>query len=141
MHFAGNFLGISFDRADAGGSRISIVPGPHCEEVDGQTNLGVAALVADMALAACVRVGLDPATRLATVSLHLQLTGAPLAGALEAAGTSEGVLEGAGSAQRLGRVVLTSGGRATAFGTGAFMVLKPPPGVTLHPVERARPLD
>jgi hypothetical protein len=62
LHFAGNFLDLSFDTVSREAARTSFVPGPHCD------------------------------------------------------------------------VALRAGGRQAGFGSGAFMVLKPPPGMTLHPV-------
>jgi acyl-coenzyme A thioesterase PaaI-like protein len=134
LHFAGNFLDLSFDTASREAARASFVPGPHCEESDGQASIGAVAMLADMGLATSIRAQLSPETRLATVSMHLQFNGAPLAGPMEALGTFEGFLEGASGQQGLARVSLLAGGREAALGTGAFMVLKPPPGVMLHPV-------
>ncbi|MDH5264920.1 MAG: hypothetical protein OEX21_09245, partial [Betaproteobacteria bacterium] len=51
FHFAGNFLGVSFDAITPAQSRVSLESGPHCEEADGQVNLGAVALLADIALA------------------------------------------------------------------------------------------
>jgi acyl-coenzyme A thioesterase PaaI-like protein len=139
FHFAGNFLGVSFDEVSREQSRISIETGPHCEEADGQVNLGAVALLADIALASAVRTILTPAQRLATVSMHLQFTGAPMTGHLEAIGQFESFLEGGSGRQGLSRVALMAGGRKALFGSGSFMALDPPPGVKMHPfVQRGR---
>jgi acyl-coenzyme A thioesterase PaaI-like protein len=137
LHFAGNFIELSFDRI-AGDALISLEPGPHCEEPDGQVDLGSLLMLADTALAACVRAGLTPTTRLATVALNLQFTGAPARGLLEAHGHFEGFAAGVSGRQGLSRVSVRSAGEQVAFGNGAFMELKPPPGVMLHPVTRRR---
>jgi acyl-coenzyme A thioesterase PaaI-like protein len=138
LHFAGNFLEASFDHVGEGRARISLHTGPHCEELDGQADLGSVAMLADIALASSIRAGLAPTTRLATVSMHLQFTGAPLTGRLEAAGAFEGFLQGASGQHGLSRVCVASRGEPVCFGSGAFVAIKPPPGITLHPVARVR---
>ena len=55
LHFAGNFLDASFDRVSRAGSRMSFVPGPWCVQEDGEIDFASFALLADFALAACVR--------------------------------------------------------------------------------------
>ncbi len=133
FHFAGNFCGVAFQRED-GGSKVTLEPGAHCVDADGQVNWGVMAMVADMALAASIRAGLDPRTRLATVSMSLQFTGAPRVGSMVARGTAEGFFGGGDSRQGLSRVTVECGGTTIAFGHGAFMALAPPPGIALFPL-------
>jgi acyl-coenzyme A thioesterase PaaI-like protein len=137
-HFVGNFLDISFDHVAVTDSRLSMDAGPHCAESDGQINLGAFAILADLALAAGVRAGLEPDTRLATVSMHLHFTGAPLTGRLEAASAFESFYQGAAGRQGLGRVIVAAGGEKVCVGNGAFMELKPPKGVALHPMPQRR---
>ena len=139
FHFAGNFLEISYDRVAADDTRISLEPGPHCEDAAGRVSLGAVAMVADIALAASIRAAIgSDSTRLATVSMHLQFTGAPLAGRIEARGECEGFIAGAASRQGLARFTMDAGGSRACFGTGAFMALAPPKGVTMHPVVMGR---
>lgn len=135
LHFPGNFLDISFDRVARDRSRLSFAPGPWCTGSDGQADLGALAILADLALAACVRARLARATRLATVSLHLQFTGAPRTGRrLQADGEFEAFYkEGAGTLG-MSRVSVQGNAGRICYGTGSFMALKPPPGMTLHPV-------
>lgn len=131
-HFVGNFLDISFDRIAAEDARLSMDAAPHCAEVDGQMNLGAFAVFADLALAATVRAGLDPAVRLATVHMNLNFTGAPLTGRLEAASVLQGFLTGSAGRQGLSHVTVTAGGERICVGSAAFMVLNPPKGVALY---------
>jgi len=138
LHFPGNFLEISFERVATVETRLTLEPGPHCVDADGQANLGVLALFADLALASSIRAGLDPATRLATVSMNLQFTGAPAEGTLEAVSAFEGFFSDGAGQQGLSRVAIGARTRQICFGSGAFMVLKPPQGVTLHPVPQRR---
>ncbi len=134
FHFPGNFLDISFDRVARDRSRLSFASGPWCLQADGSVDLGALAMLADLGLAACIRANLSRETRLATVSMHLQFTGAPAVGRLRADGEFQGFfLEGA---SRLGmsRVAVAGGKGTVCYGTGTFMALRPPNNVTLHPV-------
>ena len=61
FHFAGNFLDVSFDHVSRAASRLSLEPGLHCVDADGQVDLGSFAMLADLALAATVRANLERA--------------------------------------------------------------------------------
>lgn len=137
-HFVGNFLDISFDHIAVADSRLSMDAAPHCVEPDGQMNLGAFAVLADLALAATVRAGLDAAARLATVHMNLNFTGAPLTGRLDAASAFEGFFQGAAARQGLSRVIVMASGEQVCVGSAAFMVLKPPKGIELHPMPHRR---
>lgn len=137
-HFTGNFLDVSYDQAAGGEAWLSLDTGPHCADAGGQMNLGAVAVLADLALAASVRAGLDPATRLATVRMNLNFTGAPLTGRLEAESSFQGFVQDAAGRLGLTRVSVVAGGGQVCFGSGAFMVLKPPKGVQLYPVPHRR---
>lgn len=133
-HFPGNFLALSFDHVASGDTRLSFESGPHCADAHGEADIGALAMLADFALGTAVRADLDPATRLATVSMTLELTAAPRGGIVSAASRCHGFIgEGYGRIGR-SRVVIDGPGGEIAFGSGAFMVLKPPPHVALHPV-------
>lgn len=136
FHFAGNFAGISFDRTQPEDSRVSVVTGAHTDDRDGRANIGVVAMLADMALAACVRGGMDPSTRLATVSMSLQLTGVAARGALHAESRFEGFMGAGAARQAQSRLVLHGKDGAVCHGHGAFMPLEPPPGFKLFPMPR-----
>lgn len=137
FHFAGNFLGIEIPEVGAR-TRVTMQPGAHCVEANGETHLAVVFMVADIALATAIRAKLDPSQRLATVSMHLQLTGAPLAGAIEAHAELEGFASGGVAKQGLSRVKIRAGGVEAGFGHGAFMALDPPPGLTMFPLQPMR---
>jgi acyl-coenzyme A thioesterase PaaI-like protein len=124
-HFPGNFIDLSFDRVTSGDTRVSYEADAH--------DIGSLAVLADFALGTAIRADLDPATRLATVSMTLELAAAPRAGIVSAASRCHGFVgEGEG---RIGRArVSIDDGAEIGYGSGAFMVLKPPPGVELHPV-------
>jgi len=138
LHFAGNFLGISWDHVEASETRLSLDVGPHIAGADGQVNIGALAMLVDFALANCMRAILEPHQRLATVSLTMELTDAPRTGRLEATGRFRGFIrEGKG---RIGKseVSVVSRDKTLCIGSGAFMALDPPSDVRLHPVPHRR---
>ena len=128
-HFAGNFIDLSFDRVSSGDTRISYESGAL-----GGCDIGSLALAADFALGTAIRADLDRATRTATVSMSLDF-GAPLpSGTVRAASRCHGYVgDGYG---RIGRARVTLDGPdgEIGYGSGAFMILQPPPNVTMHPV-------
>jgi acyl-coenzyme A thioesterase PaaI-like protein len=141
FHYAGSFLGVSFEDTSQD-SRIRLEGGAHCADAQGQVSVGAAAMIADIALAVSIRAALaSDRARLATVSMHLQFTGVALDGPLEARGAFEGFLHGMAARQGLARVALDANGQRACYGTGAFMTLEPPPGVTMHPVVLGRHRD
>jgi len=134
LHFPGNFIELSFDQVASGDTRVSYQTGPHCVEAHGGSDLGSLAVLADFALGTAVRADLHPATRLATVSMTLELGAAPRAGIVRAASRCHGFAgKGDGRTGR-SRVVLEDPGGEVGYGSGTFMVLEPPPERTLHPV-------
>ena len=129
LHFPGNFIELSFDRVDSANTRLSYETDPQ-----DPSDIGSLAILADFALGTAVRADLDPATRLATVSMTLELGAAPRAGIVRAASRCHGFVgEGEGRTGR-GRVIIEDAGGEVGSVSGAFMVLKPPPQRTLHPV-------
>jgi acyl-coenzyme A thioesterase PaaI-like protein len=125
-HFPGNFIDLSFDRVASADTRLSYEAG--------ESDIGSLAVLADFALGTAIRADLDPATRLATVSMTLELAAIPRAGTVSAAARCHGFVgQGEGRIGRA-RVSIEDGGGEIGYGSGAFMVLKPPPGVELHPV-------
>jgi acyl-coenzyme A thioesterase PaaI-like protein len=134
FHFPGNFLDVSFDRVDRKGARLSIDPGPWNADASGQTDLGALAILADLALGASIRAQLSRETRVATVSLSLQFTGVPRLGRLQARGEFQGFFERGAGRLGLSRVTVSGSAGQVCYGTGSFMALAPPKGVTLHPV-------
>ena len=134
FHFPGNFLDVSFDRVARDAARLSLDPGPWCVGKDGQADLGSLTMLADLALAACIRAQLARETRLATVSMHLQFTGAPRSGRLQARGEFQGFFREAAGRLGMSRVAVAGAAGPVCYGTGSFMALSPPKGVTLHPV-------
>jgi acyl-coenzyme A thioesterase PaaI-like protein len=131
-HYTGNFLEFSFDEVSEPSVRMSMAVGPHVAELNGNVNYGVLAVFADIAMAANVRAGHTPATRLATVQMNLQFTGAPMTGTLRAQSAIEGYVEHITSLQAATKVTVTAHGKPVCYGVGTFMVLDPPKGVALY---------
>jgi acyl-coenzyme A thioesterase PaaI-like protein len=124
-HFPGNFVELSFDHVASDGVRVSYEITEH--------DIGSLAVAADFSLGTVIRANLDPAQRLATVSMTLELAHAPRPGIVRAASRCHGFIgEGEGRIGR-GRVTIADAGGEAGYGSGAFMVLDPPPGVTMHP--------
>jgi hypothetical protein len=137
FHFAGNFLGIEIPEVGTR-TRVVMAPGAHCLEANGEAHIATVFMVADIALASSIRAQLDSSRRLATVSMHLQMNGAPLAGTIEAIGNFAGFVAGDVAKQGLARVSIRAGGSEVGFGHGAFMALDPPPGLTMFPLQPTR---
>jgi acyl-coenzyme A thioesterase PaaI-like protein len=138
FHFPGNFLDVSFDRVGRKGVQLSIDPGPWSADATGQTDLGALAILADLALGASIRAQLSRETRVATVSLSLQFTGVPRLGRLKARGEFQGFFERGAGKLGLSRVAVAGSAGQICYGTGSFMALAPPKGVTMHPVPLRR---
>jgi len=138
FHFAAHFLDVRFDRVVPNHATVSLEAGQSLLDADGSAHPGAVAFLADIGLSASIRSGLDPAVRLATVSMHLQFTGEPATGHLEAEGEFQSDLGGISARQALSRVTVRSHGKIVAFGSGAFIVLDPLPGTKMHPVQQDR---
>ena len=133
-HFCGNFFNLLYDDVDSQHSIVHIDSAAQCSDQDGQMSLTAFAMLADMGLATGIRFGLDKTTRLATVSISLQLTGAPRVGRVSAASQSQGFIKGAQGQQGLSQTRLTAGGELVCIGQGAFMILPVPGGKILDPI-------
>lgn len=137
-HFAGNFLGLSYDHVGTDYTALSVDVAPHCADADGELHLSGFAILADLVMAAAVRAGLPSHTRLATVTMNLQFTGAPRSGRLAGRGAMHGFVQGASGRQGISTLDIHGEAGLVCTGTGTFMMLKPPKGVELHPVPHRR---
>src|SRR5688572_24186333 len=99
FNFPGYFLELSYDRIAPGEATASLDTGAHNVDASGQMDVGALALLADMALASAMRGTVGASARLATVTLQLQLTGAPRTGRLSAKTAFDGFLENASGRQ------------------------------------------
>ena len=132
-HFPGNFVDLSFDRVEHASARVSY-------ETDAEfaSDLGALSILADFALGTAIRTGLHPATRLGTISMTLELARTPHQGIVTADSRCHGFVGAGDSRTGRGRVSIEDGKGEIGYGSGAFMVLQPPPGVELHPVPHRR---
>ena len=139
-NFPGNFLDLSFDEVGPDSARLSMEPGPHTEDSAGEVHLGALAVLADIGMAASMRhqVGLD--TRMATVAMSVQLTGAPRVGRLESFGRFDGFMRGAAGQQGLARADIRAGGTLVATSHASFMALGNREGMPPLPM-RCRGVD
>ena len=137
FHFAGHFVQLLFDRTDPEDAQAHVATGAHIADRDGRVNAGVVAMLADMGMAASIRGGMEPATRLATVSMSLQFTGHPATGVLRASSRFEGFFGEGTSRQAQSRVTVGNESGAVCHGHGAFMPLEPPPGFKHFPMPGA----
>jgi acyl-coenzyme A thioesterase PaaI-like protein len=140
-NFPGNFLQVSFDAVDGGSATLSVDPGPHCVDAGGNLGLGPLCVLLDIGMGGVMRGQVGPEARMATVSMSLQLTGAPAAGRMQATGTFDGYARGASSQLGLMRVELTAGdGTLVATGSGTFVALGNREGTAPLPM-RKRGID
>lgn len=135
-HFAGNFFGTLFGQADRDVTELAIEPDVHITDQDGKINIGAVALLADVAMGASIRAGMDPTTRLATTSMHLQLTGVAATGPLEATSAFQGYFKDGAGQQGMSKVTVRQGSEPVCFGSAMFMVVPPPDGKVLAPFPR-----
>lgn len=137
FNYSGNLLGTRFPLTTPAAVHATLDDGPHLEDEHGQIDIGAVSFLADICMGCTVRANLEPSQRLATVSLGLQFTGAPLVGTIAARGEFECFLAGASSRQGLCRNTVYASGRPALYGHGAFMVMDPPPGRAMHPIADA----
>jgi len=133
-HFCGNFFNLLYDDVDNEHSIVHMDAAVQCADADGQLSITAFAMLADMGLATGIRFGLDKSTRLATVSISLQLTGAPRIGRASASSKSQGFIQGASAQQGLSQTRITAGDQLVCIGHGAFMILPVPGGKVLDPI-------
>lgn len=134
FNYSCNLLGVRFPQKSPARVEVVMDHGPYCEDPGGEVNLGAVSMMADVAMGSVIRANLAPEQRLATVSLSLQFTGAPLIGPITGEGEFANFVMGADSRQGLCRCSLSAAGSTVLYGSGAFMVMEPPPGRVMHPV-------
>ncbi len=137
FNYSCNFLGVRFPRKEGACVEVQMDHAEYCEDESGQVDITAASLLADVAMGSVVRANLSPAQRLATVSLHLQFTGIARKGPLTATGEFDNFVAGMDSRQGLCRCTVNTPGGPVIRGSGAFMVMEPPAGRTMHPVRDA----
>ncbi|MBM3347630.1 MAG: hypothetical protein FJY55_14195 [Betaproteobacteria bacterium] len=99
LHFPGHYLGLHSLGSGNGREHLALQYGPHCANADGSVNIATMALLADMGLSAAMRRHLDAPQRMATLTLHLQFTGAVASGVLSSEAEFEGFVAGTTAVQ------------------------------------------
>jgi acyl-coenzyme A thioesterase PaaI-like protein len=136
FNFPGYFLDVSYDRAAAGKAVVTLDTGPHNVDASGEMGIGAFAVLADMALASCLRSEVGITARLATVAMQLQLTGVRREGRLTARSSFDGFLQGLSGRQGASRVEIHAGKKMVAHGSGTFMAIGGPKATAPHPLPR-----
>jgi acyl-coenzyme A thioesterase PaaI-like protein len=134
LHFPGFFLDIQWHEVAGVAARVAIADGPHCRDANGEMDVAALAILADTALATATRLLIAPGARLATVHMQIQFTGAPATGDISADAQLLGFGTGAALHQSLTSATLHANGKPLCYASGEFVLLNPPPGVTLAPL-------
>jgi acyl-coenzyme A thioesterase PaaI-like protein len=130
FHFPGNFLAFSFDEVTPEQARMSMRGGAHCADESGQIAFTPALIFTDMALGSSLRGRLQRPTRVATVSMQLQFTGARWDGPLTSLSKFDAFFQGSSAQQGVMHATVHNGnGELTCTGVACFMVLPTPEGV------------
>lgn len=133
-HFPGHLLGCHWPRIGEDELEAALPDGPIDRNVDGTVNLAAFCVLLDVALATASRLKVEPGARQATVHLHAQFTGAPLLGALKAHARLHGATRNAAVRESLTTGTFHAAGEPVCHANGTFIVLPPPPGITLAPL-------
>lgn len=139
FHFPGHFLELRRTAIAHDGVAIEVADGAHLRGARGEVSMSVLALLADTALSAAIRLNMDAGVRLATVHLHIQLTGLPASGHLVAQAHPRESGLASGRRYLMGATTISSPRGVICHAAGDFMRLAPPPGVKLSPLPWERP--
>jgi acyl-coenzyme A thioesterase PaaI-like protein len=133
-NFPANFLELSFDEVTQDSARLSLEPGGHCIDVDGQVNLAAICVLADIGMGVSMRRQLTVAGRSATVSMSLQFTGAARIGRLNLQGKLEGFVQRSVATQGLTRALIFAGDTLLCSASGTFVALENREGLAPLPM-------
>ena len=136
FNFPGHFLELAFDEVGPDAARLSLEAGDWNTDRDGQVNLGPLALLADIALATSFRGAVGARARVATVTMNVQLTGAPRTGRLEATTRFDGFVADRAERQGLAHGEIASGGTRIATMQGSFMAIGDANATAAHPLPK-----
>lgn len=134
LHFPGFFLDIQWLEVAGEAARVAIADGAHCRDANGEMDVAALAILADTALATATRLLIAPGARLATIHMQMQFTGAPATGDVSADAQLLGFGAGAALHQSLTSATLRANGKSVCYASGEFVLLDPPPGITLAPL-------
>jgi len=140
-HFPGHLIGCHWPRIGEDELEAAVPEGSLARNVDGTVNLAAFCVLLDVALATASRLKVEPGARQATVHLHAQFTGAPLLGALTAHARIQGATRNAAVRESLTSGIFYAAGEPVCHASGTFVLLPPPPGITLAPLPWQRGED
>ncbi|RWJ05766.1 acyl-CoA thioesterase domain-containing protein [Mesorhizobium sp.] len=131
--FISHFLRAEWQAVADGSLVQTLRGGPHCEDAEGRICLHALCVMVDSGLATVCRLGAGPNARLATVQLHLQMTGVSLEGPLALEATFDGCAGGSALRQSFaGGIVRSAGGETVARVRATFVTLPPLAGTKLE---------
>ena len=136
FNFPGHFLELAFDRVGPDAAELSLDTAPWSADRDGQMSLGPFALLADIALASSFRGAVGARARVATVTMNLQLTGAPRTGRLQAMTAFDGFIAGGAERQGLAHGEIRHGRERIATMQGSFMAIGKRDATAPHPMPK-----
>ena len=142
FHFPGHFLDLRRSSIAQDCVSIEMADGGHVRGARGEVAMTVLALLADTAISAAIRLNMSAGVRLATVHLHMQLTGLAASGDLVADAHPRGLVIGSDTSYLMGAATIRGQRGVIGHAAGDFMRLAPPPGVRLAPLPWERdPID
>src|SRR6478609_6763756 len=134
FHYPGHLLGCVWPRIGDSDLEETLPDAPYARNVDGTISLAAFSVLLDTALATASRLKVEVGARQATVHMHAQFTGAPLRGEIRAHAHMHGHTTGAAIPQSLTDATVYAGGDPVCRASATFVVLPPPPGVTIGPL-------
>ena len=134
LHFPAHFLGFHSRGINKAGAELALQYGPHCANVDGSINIAAIAALADMGLSVAMRAHLGEMQRMATLTLHLQFTGATAHNELHAKTRFDGFFREASAIQGRSIGALYSSGELICQASGTFASPPVPAGIKLVPI-------
>ncbi|MBL3675548.1 acyl-CoA thioesterase domain-containing protein [Paracoccus aerius] len=124
--FLGHLLALQWSDIQADSLVVTMPVGPHCTDAAGRVSMSALCGMVDIGLANACRLAVGRGWRLATIQLHLQLTGVALEGDLILSAAFDGFSTGTALRQLFSHGVVTCGGKAVCHARASFVALPPP---------------
>lgn len=139
LHFPGALLQVEHVDDPQADAHTALQVTPAVADEAGELDIGAVMVLADLTLGYSFRKTRGLTSRVATVSLSIDLTGVRRAGRIDSIGHLRGFTRGATSRVGLADVELRTTEGPIAFGRGTFMLLPVPGGTALStsPIRRA----
>jgi acyl-coenzyme A thioesterase PaaI-like protein len=134
FHFPGHFLDLAWPRIGESDLDEVLPDTPQARGADGSIHPAAICVHLDTALATAARLKIERGARQATVNLHAQFTGVAPRGSLRAHARMLGYTTGSTARESLTAATVYAGDAPLCHAGATFVVLPPPPGVTLAPL-------